>query len=94
MASRYMRRPMFGTSLTQRKDDDVVDVAAVLLTTRVKHRWGGFMPGHKTYKRKVPCLDTKHIIVSGAADTKFHQDYFIEVPLYNEDHFLMKVLFK
>jgi hypothetical protein len=56
---------MFGTSSTQRKDDDVVDVAAVLLTTRVKRHWGGFMPGHKTYKRKVSCLDTKHIIVNG-----------------------------
>jgi hypothetical protein len=67
---------MFGTSLAQRKDDDVIDAAAVLVTTGGKRRWGGSMPGHKTYKRK-----------RQSADTKFHQDYFIEQPLYNEDHF-------
>jgi hypothetical protein len=71
-----MRRSMFGTSSAQRNDDNVVDAAAMLMTTGVKRRWGGSMPEHKTYKRK-----------RQAADTKFHQDYFIERPLYNEDHF-------
>jgi hypothetical protein len=48
----------------------------MLVATGVKCRWRGSMPEHKTYKHK-----------RQAADTKFHQDYFIERPLYNEDHF-------
>jgi hypothetical protein len=54
MASRYMKRSMFGTSSTQRKDDNVVDAAAGPITIGVKHRWGGSMSGHKTYKLNVP----------------------------------------
>jgi 3-phenylpropionate/cinnamic acid dioxygenase small subunit len=53
MASRYMKRSMFGTSSAQRKDDNAVDAATWIVTIGVKRHQGSSMSGHKTYKLNV-----------------------------------------
>jgi hypothetical protein len=67
---------MFGTTAAYSRDDEVMAAVAVLTQTPQKQPWEGSVVGHKTYK----CDRI-------AADWQLNQDYFIERPLYNEEHF-------
>jgi hypothetical protein len=67
---------MFGTTAAYSRDDEIMVAAAVLTKTPHKCPWGGSVPGHKTYKRD-----------RIATDRQLNQDYFVECPLYNEEHF-------
>ena len=42
---------MFGTAAAYSRDDDIMAAVAVLTQVQKKRRWGGSVPGHKTYKR-------------------------------------------
>ncbi|CAD6219012.1 unnamed protein product [Miscanthus lutarioriparius] len=76
MAWSYVKMSMFGTAAAHSNDDEVIAAVAVLTQTQEKRRWGGSVPGHKTYKR-----------ARLAAEWQLKQDYFIERPIYNEEHF-------
>ncbi|KAF0927942.1 hypothetical protein E2562_036965 [Oryza meyeriana var. granulata] len=77
MAWSYVKMSMFGTAATYSNDDEIIIAAvAVLIQTPQKRPWGGSVPGHKTYKRD-----------RLAADWQLNQDYFVERPLYSEEHF-------
>lgn len=68
---------MFGTAAAYSMDNEIMAAVAVALTQTPKKRpWGGSMPGHKTYKRD-----------RIAANWQLNEDYFIEHPIYNEEHF-------
>lgn len=67
---------MFGTAAAYSMDNEIMAVVAVALTQTPKKRpWGGSMPGHKTYKRD-----------RIAANWQLNEDYFVERPIYNEEH--------
>uniref|UniRef100_J3LR49 Uncharacterized protein n=1 Tax=Oryza brachyantha TaxID=4533 RepID=J3LR49_ORYBR len=74
MAWSYVKMSMFGTVATYSNDSEII--AAVVVQIPKKRPWGGSILGHKTYKRD-----------RLAADRQLNQDYFVERPLYNEEHF-------
>ncbi|CAD6267301.1 unnamed protein product [Miscanthus lutarioriparius] len=76
MAWSYVKMSMFGAAASYSNDDDFIAAVAVLTQTPQKCPWGGSVSGHKTYKRD-----------RLAADWQLNQDYFVERPLYNEEHF-------
>ncbi|CAD6214893.1 unnamed protein product [Miscanthus lutarioriparius] len=76
MAWSYVKMSMFGIAAAYLRDDDIMATVAVLVQTPQKHPWGGSVLGHKTYKRD-----------RVAADWQLNQDYFVEHPLYNKEHF-------
>jgi len=76
MAWNYVKISMFGTAAAYSRDDEIMAAVAILTQTLQKRPWGGSVPGHKTYKRD-----------RIAADRQLNQDYFVERPLYNEEHF-------
>ena len=67
---------IFGTAAASSRNDEIMAAVAVLTQVQKKRSWGGSVPGHKTYKRD-----------RVAANCQLNQDYFIERPLYNEEHF-------
>ena len=67
---------MFGTAAASSRDDEIMAAVAVLTQVQKKRSWGGSVPGHKTYKRD-----------RVAANCQLNQDYFVERPLYNKEHF-------
>lgn len=75
MAWNYVKISMFGTAAAYSRDDEIMAAVAVLTQTPQKRPWGGSVPGHKTYKRD-----------RITADWQLNQDYFVERPLYNEEH--------
>jgi len=76
MAWSYVKMSMFGTAATSSMDNEIMAAVAVLTQTQKKRPWGGSVPGHKTYKRD-----------RIAANWQLNQDYFVERPIYNEEHF-------
>ncbi|KAF0892366.1 hypothetical protein E2562_015443 [Oryza meyeriana var. granulata] len=76
MAWSYVKMSMFGIAAAYSNDDKIMAAVVVLTQTPRKRPWGGLVPGHKTYKRD-----------RIAADWQLNQDYFVERPLYNEEHF-------
>jgi len=76
MAWNYVKISMFGTAAAYSRDDEIMAAVAVLTQTPQKRPWGGPVPGHKTYRRD-----------RIAADRQLNQDYFVERPLYNVEHF-------
>jgi len=78
MAWSYVKMSMFGTAAAYSNDEEIIAAVAVLTQMPQKRPWGGSVLGHKTYKRD-----------RLAADRQLNQDYFVEHPLYNEEHFRM-----
>jgi len=76
MAWSYVKMSMFGTAAASSMDNEIMAAVAVLTQTPKKRPWGGSVPGHKTYKRD-----------RIAANWQLNQDYFVERPIYNEEHF-------
>ena len=76
MAWSYVKMSMFGTAAVYSNDEEIIAAVAVLTQMPQKRPWGGSVLGHKTYKRD-----------RLAADRQLNQDYFVERPLYNEEHF-------
>ncbi|KAF0909429.1 hypothetical protein E2562_036158 [Oryza meyeriana var. granulata] len=76
MAWSYVKMSMVGTAAACSNDDKIMAAVVVLTQTPRKCPWGGSVLGHKTYKRD-----------RIAADWQLNQDYFVERPLYNEEHF-------
>ena len=73
---RYMKLSNCGTAGTQGTFDDDVEIAATIVLVDTKRRWGGSIPGHKTYKRD-----------REVANKLLNAQYFVDRPLYNADHF-------
>ena len=77
MASKYFRLSSLGRSSDLRDEDDEIEVAAAIRMLQQKRRGGGgSVPGHRVYNRD-----------RAGADKQLMADYFVERPLYNEDHF-------
>jgi hypothetical protein len=76
MAMRYIKLSNCGTAARQGRDDEDVEIAATVLVARTKRRWGGSVPGHKTYKHD-----------REGANKIFNAQYFVERPIYNLEHF-------
>ena len=76
MASKYFRLSSLGRSSDLRDEDDEIEAAAAICMLQQKLRRGGSVPGHRVYNRD-----------RAGADKQLMADYFVERPLYNEDHF-------
>jgi hypothetical protein len=76
MLMRYIKLSNCETAASQGRDDDDVEIAATVLVARTKRRWGGSIPGHKTYKRD-----------REGANKILNAQYFVERPIYNPEHF-------
>ncbi|TVU14515.1 hypothetical protein EJB05_37989, partial [Eragrostis curvula] len=76
MAMRYMKLSNCGTAASQGRDADDIEIAAAVLIIGTKRRWGGSIPGHKTYKRD-----------REGANKILNAQYFVEHPIDNPDHF-------
>jgi len=77
MACWYVKVSSCGTAAaSSRKEEELQAVAAVVAMLGQKRRWGGSVPGHKTYDRDR---------IGG--DIRLNNDYFVERPLYNEEMF-------
>jgi len=76
MASKYFRLSSLGRSSDLRDEDDEIEAAAAICMLQQKLRRGGSVPGHRVYNRD-----------RASADKQLMADYFVERPLYNEDHF-------
>ena len=78
MASKYFRLSSLGRSSDLRDKDDKIEAAAAICMLQRKRRrgGGGSVPGHRVYNRD-----------HAGADKQLMADYFVERPLYNEEHF-------
>jgi hypothetical protein len=76
MECRHIRISCFGTSGSRSMEYEEVEAAAALVILGGKHKWGSSVPGHRMYHRD-----------RNSADKDMMKNYFVERPLYNEDHF-------
>lgn len=67
---------MFGSSGGDSSEEEELQAAALVASMGRKHRWGGSVFGHRTYKRD-----------RDAAERLLMQEYFDEEPIYDEDQF-------
>jgi hypothetical protein len=64
------------TGEVARLDEELIEVAAALELTANNRQWGGSVPGHRIYTRD-----------RYGADKRLMANYFVDQPLYNDDHF-------
>ena len=73
---RYIKLSNCGTTASQGRDADDVEIAAAVLVVEAKRRWGGSIPGHKIVNRD-----------REGANKILNAQYFVERPMYDSDHF-------
>ena len=73
---RYMKLSNYGTADSQGTFDDDVEIVVTIVLVDSKRRWGGSIPGHKTYKRD--CEDANKLL---------NARHFVYPPIYNANHF-------